>query len=107
VRYWGVGNEAWGCGGSFTPEDYATEFLRFTAWVPGYDAPLSLVGSGPNGNDLEWTGRFFSKLAEKGELGRMWGWSMHHYAWNASGGRTTDWSAGKGDALRFRRRTVL
>jgi len=31
----------------------------------------------------------------------MWGWSMHHYAWNASGGRTTDWNAGKTDALRF------
>ena len=22
VRYWGVGNESWGCGGKFTPEDY-------------------------------------------------------------------------------------
>jgi alpha-N-arabinofuranosidase len=101
VRYWGVGNEAWGCGGSFTPEDYATEFLRFTAWVPGFNVPLAFVGSGPNGNDLDWTQRFFAKVAQKGELGRMWGWSMHHYAWNASAGRTTDWSAGKGDALRF------
>ena len=24
VRYWGVGNESWGCGGNFTPEEYAT-----------------------------------------------------------------------------------
>jgi alpha-N-arabinofuranosidase len=31
----------------------------------------------------------------------MWGWSMHRYAWNASGGRTTDWLKGKTDALRF------
>jgi len=101
VRCWGVGNEAWGCGGSFTPEDYATEFLRFTSWVPGYNVPLAFVGSGPNGNDLDWTRRFFAKLAQKGEVGRMWGWSMHHYAWNASGGRTTDWNAGKGDALKY------
>ena len=101
VRYWGVGNEAWGCGGNFTPEDYATEFLRFTAWVPGYNVPLSFVGSGPNGNDIDWTRRFFAKVAQKGEIGRLWGWSMHHYAWNASGGRTSDWSAGKGDALQF------
>ena len=101
VRYWGVGNEAWGCGGSFTPEDYATEFLRFTAWVPGYHVPLAFVGSGPNGNDLDWTHGFFTKVARKGELGRMWGWSMHHYAWNASGGRTTDWNKGKRDALQF------
>jgi len=101
VRYWGVGNEAWGCGGSFTPADYATEFLRYIAWVPGYGMPLALVGSGPNGNDLDWTRGFFSKVARKGALGRMWGWSMHHYAWNASGGRTSDWMAGKGSALRF------
>jgi alpha-N-arabinofuranosidase len=24
VRFWGVGNESWGCGGEFTPEEYAT-----------------------------------------------------------------------------------
>jgi alpha-N-arabinofuranosidase len=24
VRFWGVGNESWGCGGEFTPEDYAS-----------------------------------------------------------------------------------
>jgi len=101
VRYWGVGNEAWGCGGSFTPEDYATEFLRYTAWVPGFGVPLSFVGSGPSDGDVSWTRGFFEKVGRKHELGRMWGWSMHHYAWNASGGRTTDWVAGKGDALRF------
>jgi hypothetical protein len=51
VRFWGVGNEAWGCGGNFTPDDYATEFLRFTAWTPEYGTPLHFVGSGPNDND--------------------------------------------------------
>ena len=25
VQYSGVGNEAWGCGGNFCPEDYAVE----------------------------------------------------------------------------------
>jgi alpha-N-arabinofuranosidase len=34
-------------------------------------------------------------------LDRVWGWSLHHYAWNASGGRTGDWVKGKGDALKF------
>src|SRR5579872_3176630 len=34
VRYWGVGNEAWGCGGNFTPQEYAEEFRRFSTWVP-------------------------------------------------------------------------
>jgi alpha-N-arabinofuranosidase len=99
VRYWGVGNESWGCGGNFTPEDYATEFRRYTAWVPSYGVPLALIGSGPNGGDLAWTTKFFEKA--RGVLGRMWGWALHHYSWNASGGRTTDWVRGKRDALNF------
>jgi alpha-N-arabinofuranosidase len=99
VRYWGVGNESWGCGGNFTPEDYATEFRRYTAWVPGYGARLQLVGSGPNVGDLNWTRGFFNKVG--GSLNNMWGWALHHYSWNASAGRTTDWMAGKRDAVRF------
>ena len=101
VRYWGVGNESWGCGGNFDPEDYATEFNRYSAWLPGYGVPLALVGSGPNGGNLDWTRRFFSKCARLGTLGRMWGWAMHHYSWNASGGVIEDWVRAKGDALRF------
>jgi alpha-N-arabinofuranosidase len=34
VRYWGVGNESWGCGGTYTPEEYAMEYSRFASWVP-------------------------------------------------------------------------
>src|SRR5260221_7794171 len=34
VRYWGVGNESWGGGGNFSPEDYAGEDRRVSAWVP-------------------------------------------------------------------------
>ena len=80
VRFWGVGNESWGCGGNFTPEEYAEEFRRFTTWaVPQYGVPLAFVGSGPNGGDLEWTRRGFTALAERGGLDRLWGWALHHY----------------------------
>jgi alpha-L-arabinofuranosidase len=101
VRYWGVGNESWGCGGNFTPEEYASEYRRFTEWVPGYGSSMAFVGSGPNGGDLDWTRRFFAKMGERRALGRMWGWGMHHYSWNVSGGRTSDWRQGKGDALNY------
>src|SRR6185295_19059301 len=101
VRYWGIGNESWGCGGNFTPEEYAAEYRRFTAWVPNFGMRLAFVGSGPNGGDLDWTRRFFTKLNERRALGAMWGWALHHYSWNVSGGRTTDWRQGKGDALSF------
>jgi alpha-N-arabinofuranosidase len=103
VRFWGVGNESWGCGGEFTPEEYATEYRRFVAWVPRYGVNLAFIGSGPNGGDLAWTRRFFTKLLEKGEgqLRRLWGWGLHHYSWNTSRGATTDWYQGKGDAVKF------
>lgn len=101
VRFWGVGNESWGCGGNFTPEEYASEFRRYTAWVPGYGVRLAFAASGPGDGSADWTRRFFSKIAETNVLDRVWGWSLHHYAWNASGGRTGDWVQGKGDALKF------
>ncbi len=101
VRYWGIGNESWGCGGNFTPEEYATEYRRFAEWVPKYGLNLAYIGSGPNGGDLSWSRRFFGRLAEKGGFGRMWGWALHHYSWNVSGGRTNEWREGKGDAVKY------
>ena len=101
VRYWGVGNESWGCGGNFDPEDYASEFNRYTAWVPSYGVGPALVASGGNEGSSDWTRRLFAKLSRLGTLNRMWGLSLHHYSWNASGGRTDDWAAGKRVALRF------
>jgi alpha-N-arabinofuranosidase len=101
VRYWGVGNESWGCGGAFTPEEYAVEYRRFMEWVPRYGLNLAFIGSGPNSGDLSWSRRFFGRLAEKGGFGRMWGWGLHHYSWNVTGGRTNDWFEGKGDAVKY------
>ena len=55
--------------GNFTPEEYAAEYRRFTAWVPRYGVNLAFVGAGPNGGDLDWTRRFFAKLNERRALG--------------------------------------
>ena len=81
VSFWGVGNESWGCGGDFTPEEYATEFRKFTAWLPTYGVQLKLIGSGPNGGDVGWTRRFFQGLAEKGprQIAKLYGWGLHYY----------------------------
>src|SRR6185369_5263891 len=46
VSYWGIGNESWGCGGDFLPEEYAVEFRKFTAWLPTFGVKLQLIGSG-------------------------------------------------------------
>ncbi len=59
VQYWGIGNESWGCGGNFLPQEYATEFRRFTSWVPNYGEKLRFIASGPGAeeNDFQtsWT----------------------------------------------------
>ncbi len=93
VRYWGVGNESWGCGGDFTPAEYAAEFRRFSAWIPKYGENLRLVGSGPSDDDFQWTRGFFEGLTAhgKGELNRLFGWALHYYCG----------TAGKGDAVDF------
>jgi alpha-L-arabinofuranosidase len=103
VRYWGVGNESWGCGGNFTPQEYAAEFRRFAAWVPRYGMDLCLVASGPNDDNWEWTRGFLEEVLRKGrdELRLIYGLALHYYAWNLSRGRTRDWNEGKGDALKF------
>ena len=103
VRFWGVGNEAWGCGGNFTPQEYAAEFRRYTTWAPHYGQELSFIGSGPNVDDWSWTRGFFEEIVRKGrsQLRSVYGWALHHYAWNLSRGKTRDWVQGKGDALHF------
>ena len=81
VRFWGIGNEAWGCGGNFTPEEYAEAYRRFTTWaVPRFGVDLAFIGSGPSGGDLEWTRRWFAAMAERSALDSVWGWSLHHYS---------------------------
>jgi alpha-L-arabinofuranosidase len=84
---------------------------RFTTWVPRYQPrstpesreELSFIASGPNVDDWAWTRGFFEEIVRKGrsQLRSVYGWALHHYAWNLSRGRTRDWVQGKEDALKF------
>ncbi len=78
VKYWGVGNESWGCGGKFIPEDYCREYRRFVEWLPKYGSPPFLIAAGPNSNDLDWTRRFFQRWAD-GARADLHGWAPHYY----------------------------
>jgi alpha-N-arabinofuranosidase len=97
VTYWGIGNESWGCGGDFRPEEYATEFRRYTSWVPDYGLKLRFIGSGPGADaddaQVAWTRGFLEGLLAKGPetLDRLYGLSMHYYCG----------TSGKGDSLDF------
>lgn len=76
VKYWGVGNESWGCGGDMKPEEYAAEFRRFSVYLRPYGGTRPfLIASGPNGNDAQWSHGVLGNLR-----GRMPdGFAMHYY----------------------------
>jgi alpha-N-arabinofuranosidase len=91
INYWGVGNENWGCGGNFSPEDYCTEFRRFASFVRGFGKKLTVIACGPANNDVEWTDRFFRKLfKDYWVFNNIDGFAAHYYCGTA--GSATEYS---------------
>lgn len=86
VEFWGVGNENWGCGGNFSPEDYGTEYRRFSTYLRNWGGTkLSLIACGPNGNDTEWTRRFMNKIKKDWWDGApLHGYAAHMYCHSES-----------------------
>ncbi len=93
VPYWGVGNEAWGCGGNMTAEYYADIYRQFATymrdWNPDDGTPVVRVASGASGGDYHWTETLMKKI--KPNL--VEALALHHYA-------VTDWSA-KGVSVNY------
>jgi alpha-N-arabinofuranosidase len=85
VEFWGVGNENWGCGGNFSPEDYGTEYRRYSTYLRNLgDTRLFLIACGPAQNDLDWTRRFFTKLRKDFWRGTdIHGYAAHYYCGTA------------------------
>jgi len=95
ITYWGVGNENWGCGGNFSPEDYCTEFRRYASFVRGFGKKLYVIACGSPGNDVEWTNRFFHKLyKDYWAFNNIDGFAAHYYcgtAGTATGYSEEEW----------------
>ena len=60
VKYWGVGNENWGCGGSFDPVYYAWEYRRFATYLKRADPSIQLIACGHISRD--WNLRFMEAM---------------------------------------------
>ena len=65
VKYFGIGNENWGCGGNMTPEYYADLFNRYQTYVREYSGnQVVKAACGPNGGrDFNWTDVIMKKSA--------------------------------------------
>lgn len=86
VKYFGVGNENWGCGGNMTPEFYANMYRRYQTYCRNYgDNKLFKIACGPNVDDYDWT-EGVMKVASN----FMDGLSLHYYTvpgvWEHKGG---------------------
>ncbi|WP_455170498.1 alpha-N-arabinofuranosidase, partial [Aegicerativicinus sediminis] len=57
VKFWGVGNEMWGCGGHMRPEYYADEFRKYSTFMTdwGNGDGLFRIASGASESDYHWT----------------------------------------------------
>jgi len=55
VKYFGVGNENWGCGGNMRPEYYADLYRQFQTYVRNYgDNRIHKIACGPSEGDYHW-----------------------------------------------------
>ncbi|MEJ3653164.1 alpha-L-arabinofuranosidase C-terminal domain-containing protein [Actinomycetes bacterium KLBMP 9759] len=56
VPFWGIGNEAWGCGGHMRPETYADLAARYATFLRDHDGnTLWRIAAGASDDDLSWT----------------------------------------------------
>ena len=78
IRYWGVGNENWGCGGPMTPEHYGELYRIFTNYMHTFGGTrLFPVACGPSGNDMHWARGLLNTIAAPNRMPA--GWSTHSY----------------------------
>ena len=81
IKYWGIGNENWGCGGDMTPQQYAGEFSRYASYARAYPgAPIEKIACGPNANDWNWTREFFKSVVGRHNVHAF---GAHYYCWTA------------------------
>src|SRR3954465_8068312 len=86
VRLWGVGNEAWGCGGNMTAEYYANEYRKYATFMSDWDnsGKLMRIASGASDADYHWTETLMKNIP----LNMLGGVALHHYSvleWNKKG----------------------
>ena len=87
VKFFGVGNESWGCGGSMRPEFYSDLYRRYSTYCRNYNGnQLFKIASGASDYDYNWTEVLMQRVGN-----RMNGLSLHYYTvmdWNQKGSAT-------------------
>lgn len=92
VKYWGIGNENWGCGGRFAATDYAKEYRRFAMYLRALDPSIELIACGhtPCSDDpsaAQWNRDFCQTLGDAGLIDHL---SIHRYFHRGHGATFSD-----------------
>jgi len=88
VKYWGIGNESWGCGGNMTAAYYSDLYKKFATFCSG---EYKILSGGIN-DDLHWTETVMKNTQNYKQL--IQGYSYHYYT------ICNNWEK-KGSAIRF------
>ena len=80
VKYWGIGNESWDCGGHMTVDYYINLYKRYATAMTNYHNSENLfrIAVGPGMPDYDWTETIIRDVPAR----RIEGLSIHHYAVN-------------------------
>ncbi len=85
IKYWGVGNENWGCGGNMRPEYYADVYRRFQTYVRNFgDNEIFKIAGGANSFDYNWTEVLMANTRDGNGKFLMDGLSLHYYSQGGS-----------------------
>ncbi len=78
VKYWGVGNESWDCGGHMDVDYYVDLYKRYATMMTSYnnDEGLFRIAVGPGTEDFHWTEVLMKDIPRK----LINGVSIHHYS---------------------------
>lgn len=91
VKYWGIGNEMWGCGGNMTAEYYANIYKQYSTFMTSGENENDLyrIAAGASGDDYHWT-EVLMRDVPKSLIEAV---GLHHYA-------VIDWE-NKGSATKY------
>ena len=66
LKYLGIGNENWGCGGNMRPEYYADIYRRYQTYCRNFSGnELFKIAGGPNVDDYNWTDKLMEIVGDQ------------------------------------------
>ena len=78
VKYWGIGNESWDCGGHMSVDYYVSLYKQYATLITSYGNSEGLfrIAVGPGTEDFKWTEALMRDIPRK----LIEGISIHHYS---------------------------